>query len=409
MVNTRRSSQAPAPATDEHISQAGEQSDSSVTSVTTRRSTRRSVGSVLAPTEVVTPTRRSRRLSNSSVESVNNDTPRPATRRSTRNKTTGGSDSETNEVELVVIKRRKVVGGLDTLVPISEEKNEIERFNKDKEDVKTDNSLVRIDVVTSPVKATIASPLKSESATSPVKTTFASPAKTSPGVTSPVKPSATTASPAKTVFTTSPVKPAATTISPVKPASITSPVSTANGESLSVQPEENISLIKGVKTLVSEEKNDTKEHSYQDYKDIETTDSSTELNKAISPLKAHKGTCPLKTATTIASPAKSDCITSPIKTINEIDIPVESVGTISPVETADEIPSPVKITTEANSPVKSKNKPALLFGIPSNLIRVNNSLNGKKAKTAHKKRKGKTLIDLILFHGSFLNSNHSSK
>ena len=119
MVNTRRKSQVLQP--DPLVA---EQSDSSTTS-TTRRSTRRSVGNVLAtPVEIPTPTRRSRRLSNSSVESANNDTPRPGTRRSTRINKTTGSDIETSDVELVVIKRRKLGEGVDTLIPIREEKNE---------------------------------------------------------------------------------------------------------------------------------------------------------------------------------------------------------------------------------------------------------------------------------------------
>jgi len=117
MVNTRRKSQVlPIDPS------AAEQSDSSTTS-TTRRSTRRSV--VLAtPVEIPTPTRRSRRLSNSSVESANNDTPRPGTRRSSRINKLAGSDVETSDVELVVIKRRKLGEGVDTLIPIREEKNE---------------------------------------------------------------------------------------------------------------------------------------------------------------------------------------------------------------------------------------------------------------------------------------------
>lgn len=119
MVNTRRKSQVLQP--DPLVA---EQSDSSTTS-TTRRSTRRSVGNVLAtPVEIPTPTRRSRRLSNSSVESANNDTPRPGTRRSSRINKTTGSDIETSDVELVVIKRRKLGEGVDTLIPIREEKNE---------------------------------------------------------------------------------------------------------------------------------------------------------------------------------------------------------------------------------------------------------------------------------------------
>ncbi|KZS09617.1 putative Coiled-coil domain-containing protein 86 [Daphnia magna] len=121
MVNTRRKSHALQ--SDESGSQVAEQSDSSTTS-TTRRSTRRSVGNVPStPAEIPTPTRRSRRLSNSSVESANNDTPRPAARRSTRNKPTG-SDHDASDVELVVIKRRKLVEGVDTLIPISEEKTD---------------------------------------------------------------------------------------------------------------------------------------------------------------------------------------------------------------------------------------------------------------------------------------------
>jgi hypothetical protein len=119
MVNTRRKSQVL-----QTDSLAAEQSDSSTTS-TTRRSTRRSVGNVLAtPVEISTPTRRSRRLSNSSVESANNDTPRPGIRRSSRINKTTGSDIETSDVELVVIKRRKLGEGVDTLIPIREEKNE---------------------------------------------------------------------------------------------------------------------------------------------------------------------------------------------------------------------------------------------------------------------------------------------
>ena len=107
---------------------AAELSDSSTTS-TTRRSTRRSLGTVLAtPVEIPTPTRRSRRLSNSSVESANNDTPRPGTRRSSRINKITGSDNETSDVELVVIKRRKLGESVDTLIPIREEKNE-ERSN----------------------------------------------------------------------------------------------------------------------------------------------------------------------------------------------------------------------------------------------------------------------------------------
>jgi hypothetical protein len=119
MVNTRRKSQVlPIDPL------AAEQSDSSTTSAT-RRSTRRSVGNVLAtPVEIPTPTRRSRRLSNSSVESANNDTPRPGTRRSSRINKNAGSDAETSDVELVVIKRRKLGEGVDTLIPIREEKNE---------------------------------------------------------------------------------------------------------------------------------------------------------------------------------------------------------------------------------------------------------------------------------------------
>lgn len=137
MVNTRRKSQAPI--VDDAAQAASEQSDSSTTSVT-RRSTRRSVGAIPTPLEVATPPRRSRRLSNSSVESVNNDTPRPATRRSSRNKP-AGSDSEANEVELVVIKRRKVVEGVDTLNPITEEKPEIERSSIEE----TTQNVVKLD------------------------------------------------------------------------------------------------------------------------------------------------------------------------------------------------------------------------------------------------------------------------
>ncbi len=131
MVNTRRKSHVPT--TEDSVSQIAEQSDSSTTSGVTRRSTRRSVGSVQTPIkEVATPTRRSRRLSNSSVESTNNDTPRPATRRSTRNKT-AGSDNESSDVELLVIKRRKVVEGVETLGAITEEKNEADRSNQNQE------------------------------------------------------------------------------------------------------------------------------------------------------------------------------------------------------------------------------------------------------------------------------------
>ena len=134
MVNTRRKSHVPT--TEDSASQIAEQSDSSTTSITTRRSTRRSVGSISVQTpviEVATPIRRSRRLSNSSVESTtNNDTPRPATRRSTRNKNTG-SDHESSDVELLVIKRRKVVEGVESLGAISEEKNEAERLNQPQE------------------------------------------------------------------------------------------------------------------------------------------------------------------------------------------------------------------------------------------------------------------------------------
>lgn len=150
--SSRRQSQLPK--TDDSNLQAAELSDSSTTSTSRRstrrqsqvqtveeshilipeqlnspakRLTRRSVGNLQAPKEFDTPTRRSRRLSNSSVESVNNDTPRPATRRSTRNKP-AASDDDVSDIELVCIKRKKLVESVDTLIPICEEKNESEQM-----------------------------------------------------------------------------------------------------------------------------------------------------------------------------------------------------------------------------------------------------------------------------------------
>lgn len=190
MVNTRRKSHALQ--SDESGSQVAEQSDSSTTS-TTRRSTRRSVGNVPStPAEIPTPTRRSRRLSNSSVESANNDTPRPAARRSTRNKP-AGSDHDASDVELVVIKRRKLVEGVDTLIPISEEKTDehanpakgkgnhiLVELDAEKEDEISQKPEIidvqgnEIQPKLSPAKSVetqnVKSPVKFETARSPVKT-----------------------------------------------------------------------------------------------------------------------------------------------------------------------------------------------------------------------------------------------
>jgi len=89
---------------------------------TTTRTTRRSLGAT--PAQVLTPTRRSRRLSNSSVESISNDNPVVTTtrsRRSIRGKAT--SDNEAEEVELLTIKKRKVADQAGALGSITEEAN----------------------------------------------------------------------------------------------------------------------------------------------------------------------------------------------------------------------------------------------------------------------------------------------
>lgn len=123
MVNTRKKSYVPS------ADDAGAQSDSSSTSTSVRRSTRASLGNtqLVNPEAVATPPRRSRRLSNSSVESVstnvNGDTPNPVgphTRRSSR----GKAASADSDVELLVIKRRKLAEPVENLGPITEEKPE---------------------------------------------------------------------------------------------------------------------------------------------------------------------------------------------------------------------------------------------------------------------------------------------
>jgi len=94
-----------------------EQSDTSTaaSTTTTTRSSRRSLGTV--PTEVLTPTRRSRRLSNSSVESISSETSNAASRRSVRGR------SSVEEVEVLAVKKRKLTEKVETLGAISEEKN----------------------------------------------------------------------------------------------------------------------------------------------------------------------------------------------------------------------------------------------------------------------------------------------
>jgi len=112
MVNTRKKV-VPSESTDLPASPAP----------TTTRSTRRSLGA--APvSQVLTPTRRSRRLSNSSVESISNDNANPVvaptrTRRSIRGKAT--SDSETEEIEVLTIKKRKVADQAGALGSIIED------------------------------------------------------------------------------------------------------------------------------------------------------------------------------------------------------------------------------------------------------------------------------------------------
>jgi len=112
MVNTRKKV-VPSESTDLPASPAP----------TTTRSTRRSLGA--APvSQVLTPTRRSRRLSNSSVESISNDNANPVvaptrTRRSIRGKPT--SDSETEEIEVLTIKKRKVADQAGALGSIIED------------------------------------------------------------------------------------------------------------------------------------------------------------------------------------------------------------------------------------------------------------------------------------------------
>lgn len=130
MVNTRKKAQIP-PAGEAGVN-SGDLSDSSTVSTAStqaRRLTRRSVGSINAQSlqeEVVvapSPLRRSRRLSNCSVESIPTDTQQPAgslARRPIRAKP-APSDSD---VEVLVIKRRKVAEPVENLVPIVEEKVE---------------------------------------------------------------------------------------------------------------------------------------------------------------------------------------------------------------------------------------------------------------------------------------------
>lgn len=134
MVNTRKMSKVSQPG--EGDAQAEVLSDSSTTSSTTtlRRSSRRSVGNVTTapipasvPIAVATPTRRSRRLSNSSVESLGtNDTPQPIigtrTRRTSRGQTNAASDSDTESIKTT--KKRKLAEPVENLGPITEEKTE---------------------------------------------------------------------------------------------------------------------------------------------------------------------------------------------------------------------------------------------------------------------------------------------
>ena len=137
MVNTRKKGKKQdsdsAEACQPEVVDLSGESETSNTSNSVRRSTRRSsVGSsaaVQSKDPISTPIRRSRRLSNSSVESVTIDSPIPvSTRRSIRGKHTASvtvSDSEDGDSNQAS-KKRKVTDLVDTLTAIDEEKAELE-------------------------------------------------------------------------------------------------------------------------------------------------------------------------------------------------------------------------------------------------------------------------------------------
>lgn len=127
MVNTKKTKQTSAIDNSEvELEQASNQ----------RRSTRRgSVDSnaVMTSSDLpLTPLRRSRRLSGSSVESATNDSPLPIAklaRRSIRSKATAsGSDVEDSDIQHQVKKRRKGEA-IETLTIIDEENGELETTN----------------------------------------------------------------------------------------------------------------------------------------------------------------------------------------------------------------------------------------------------------------------------------------
>ena len=131
MVNTRKKAQIP-PAGEAGLN-SGDLSDSSTVSTAStqaRRLTRRSVGSINAQSlqeEVVvapSPLRRSRRLSNCSVESIPTTDTQPPVASLARRPIRGKAAPSDSDVEVLVIKRRKVAEPVENLVPIVEEKAE---------------------------------------------------------------------------------------------------------------------------------------------------------------------------------------------------------------------------------------------------------------------------------------------
>jgi len=131
MVNTRKKAQIPTAG--EAGLNSGDLSDSSTVSTAStqaRRLTRRSVGSINAQSlqeEVVvapSPLRRSRRLSNCSVESIPTADTQPPVASLARRPIRGKAAPSDSDVEVLVIKRRKVAEPVENLVPIVEEKTE---------------------------------------------------------------------------------------------------------------------------------------------------------------------------------------------------------------------------------------------------------------------------------------------